>query len=161
MKSSANSIPVFVVPPNVESNDGPAPTISSVVFERSNGFLKRISVLQSVVPDAKSGPVPISISSQSLIGVNSTATVGPTLDKLGAVQFVAAPISRTARGSYSSACATVVKSEAVERTATKVRFIWLPLCRCTFLITSGDDAVWRLVRSAQARHNFKLPHYLK
>src|SRR5271157_3565209 len=33
---------------------GPAPTISSAVFESSNGFLKRMSVLQSVVPEPKS-----------------------------------------------------------------------------------------------------------
>lgn len=85
MKSRVNSTPIFVVPPNVESNAGPALTISSAVFESSNGFLKRMSVLQSVVPEPKSRPVPISISSQSLIGVNSTATVGPPLAALGVV----------------------------------------------------------------------------
>jgi hypothetical protein len=38
MKSRANSAPIFVVPPNVESNAHPAPTIGSAVSERVNGF---------------------------------------------------------------------------------------------------------------------------
>ncbi len=109
MKSSANSAPILVVPPNVVSNAGPAPTISSAVFERVNGFLKSMSVLQSVAPEAKRGPVPISISSQFSIGVNSTAMVGPALVVLGVVQFRAEPISKMAIGSFSSALAAAAK----------------------------------------------------
>lgn len=92
----------------------------------SERLLKRMSVLQSIMLEAKSGPVPISISSQSLIEVNSTATAGPRLAVLGAAQFPAGAYFKVAVGSFSSAFAAAAKRmPLVAKTATN-RLHWSP-----------------------------------
>jgi hypothetical protein len=76
MKSRAPSAAMeLVVLPlwRVWAHSGPTPHMNSAVFERVWGFLKRRSVSHSVWPRLKKGVRPASISSFSLMGVNSTA----------------------------------------------------------------------------------------
>ena len=53
--------------------------MNSTLSDKVNGFLNRRSLSHWLWPLLNKGPVPISISSQSLIGSNSTAADGPTL----------------------------------------------------------------------------------
>src|SRR6266481_6237044 len=78
MKSRANSAPVWV-PSRENVHCGP-PTMNSTLSDRVKGFLKRRSVSHSLRPPWNMRAAPTSISGQSLMGVNSTATEGPKLD---------------------------------------------------------------------------------
>src|SRR5438045_7583317 len=83
MKSGAISALIeFLCMPDrfVRTHAGPTPIMNSTFLEMSHGFLNRRSVSHSVECRANCGVTPTSSSSQRLIGVNSTATVGPRLD---------------------------------------------------------------------------------
>src|SRR5579863_1579592 len=104
MKSSATSAPIFPTPAVVCVHSGPTPTMNSTVSDKVNGFLNRRSMSHSVWPPPKRGAMPASISSQSLIGVNSMAADGPKLvPPLRKPHSPAPAISTIAAGSFSSA----------------------------------------------------------
>src|SRR2546427_9760838 len=103
--------------------------MSSVVSERVNGLRNTTSVSHSELPRLNSFAPPTSISSQSLIALNSTATEGPPLNlPSGKPQSPAAPRATTASGSFSLAGAMLgeaSKAIAIPRT-TRFLFIFSP-----------------------------------
>jgi hypothetical protein len=116
MKSPAISTPAFVEPLNVETplRAGPDHKFNFVgqgewLFEENVGATFANAF-------AEHRPGADSISSQSLIGVNSMAAVGPKLKGPDRLQLPDPPISTIASGSFSSARAcTAVKATTKER----------------------------------------------
>src|ERR1700739_1219396 len=83
--------------------------MNSNLAEKVQGFLKRRSVLHSVECRLNSGVTPASSSSQFLIGVTSTPTVGPKLELFSVRLRSAAPpssITATSFDSFSTDCAS-------------------------------------------------------
>ena len=88
--------------PLAEVHIGPRPTMNSAVSDSVKGFLNTISASHSERP--RSLAPPTSISSQSLIALNSTDAEGPKLNFLsGKPHSVAPPSAMIANGSLSSA----------------------------------------------------------
>ena len=82
----------------------PSPTMNSAVSDSVKGFLNTISASHSERPRLNSLAPPTSISSQSLIALNSTDAEGPKLNFLsGKPHSVAPPSAMIANGSLSSA----------------------------------------------------------
>src|SRR5215471_4690088 len=79
IKSATKVVPTFPFSPFALLHIGPRPTMTSVVSESVNGFRNTISFSHSHLLLLNSFAPPISISSQSLITLNSTASEGPLL----------------------------------------------------------------------------------
>src|SRR5262245_41256120 len=119
MKSSMNVVPALVPSPLAEVHIGPSPTMNSAVGVRSNGFLNTISLSHSERPLRYSLEPPISISSHSLITLNSIAAEGPRLNVLSP-RFCSpsTPSATTASGSFSAADAFPTGSNKATAKAT-------------------------------------------
>src|SRR5262245_35643653 len=131
IKSATNVVPTFPFSPFALLHTGPRPTMSSAVSESVNGLRNTISFSHSHLLPLNSFAPPISISSQSLITVNSTATEGPRLKSPpGMPHSPAAPIIATQRGSLSFSAAAAPWADANNVTANpriaKVLFILPP-----------------------------------
>src|SRR5579863_2710597 len=116
MKSSTASAPiesVLPIPPTVCIQTGPMPGSNSTVGDRSKGFLNIKSVSHSVCPRLNRVVTPVSITSQFLMGVNSTEADGPKLERAPFnPHSPAPPSSTTAKGSLSSARVAPANSRA-------------------------------------------------
>src|SRR5215470_9528468 len=119
IKSATNVVPTFPFSPFALLHTGPRPIMSSVVSESVNGLRNTISFSHSDLLPLNSFAPPISIYSQSLIALNSTATEGPTLKSPpGIPHSPAAPIIATQRGSLSFSAAVAPWSDANSATVS-------------------------------------------
>src|SRR5215471_4148658 len=126
MKSATNVVPTLPFWPFALLHIGPRPTIISVISERVNGLRNTTSFSNCQLLPRNSLAPPISISSQSLIALNSTESEGPVLKSPpGTAHSPATPIMPTQRGSlsFSAAVAACAYPNSAAVTPRTTRFL--------------------------------------